>query len=114
MNQAIAEHPYREVHVVLANLSTNKRKRDRCLAAHPNFDLQYTPTYALWLNQIEVWFSILSRQALPGSSFTSVARLHAAIDAFIAAYNQTANPFVWTKVRVRARTHVNRKAELEK
>lgn len=114
MNQVIADHPHREVHVVLDNLSTHKPKRDRWLATHPNVHLHYTPTHASWLNQIEVWFSILSRQALRGASFTSVAQLRAAIDAFIAAYNPTAHPFVWTKVHVRAKTLASKYADLGK
>jgi hypothetical protein len=57
----------------------------------------YTPTHASWLNQIECWFSILSRQALQGASFTSVAQLRQALDKFVASYNETATPFEWTK-----------------
>lgn len=114
MNQVIAEHPGREVHVVLDNLSTHKPKRDRWLAAHPNVHLHFTPTHASWLNQIEVWFSILSRQALRGASFVSIAQLRAAIDAFIAAYNPTAHPFAWTKVSVRPKTLASKYAELAK
>lgn len=114
MNQVIAEHPDREVHVVLDNLSTHKPKRDRWLAAHPNVHLHFVPTHASWLNQIEVWFSILSRQALRGVSFTGVAQVRAAIDAFIAAYNPTAHPFVWTKVQVRPKTLASKYADLEK
>lgn len=114
MNQVIAEHPGREVHVVLDNLSTHKPKRDRWLAAHPNVHLHFTPTHASWLNQIEVWFSILSRQALRGASFISITQVRAAIDAFIAAYNPTAHPFAWTKVSVRPKTLASKYADLAK
>ncbi len=55
------------------------------------------PTHASWLNQIEIWFSILSRQALQGANFTSVAQLRHAIDEFIKNYNSDAAPFEWTK-----------------
>jgi hypothetical protein len=57
----------------------------------------FTPTRSPWLNQIETWFSILRGQSLSGASFTSVVQLQEHIDAFIAAYNQTATPFARTK-----------------
>jgi hypothetical protein len=55
------------------------------------------PDACPWLNQIEVWFSILAGNSLKGSSFTSVPELVTHIDSFIAGYNDTARPFVWTK-----------------
>lgn len=63
----------------------------------------FTPTQASWLNQVEIWFSILEGQSLRGASFTSVAQLREHIDAFIAAYNKSAKPFVWTKTKVHQR-----------
>ena len=97
MNDVVAEYPDRELHVVLDNLNTHKPKDDRWLARHPHVHLHYTPTRASWLNQIEVWFSILSRRALQGASFTSVPQLRAAIDRFIKVYNERATPFEWRK-----------------
>jgi hypothetical protein len=67
------------------------------LKRHKNIHFHYTPTHASWLNQIEIWFSILASQSLNGQSFTSVKELIQNVDAFIADYNQTARPFVWTK-----------------
>ncbi|MBU2582920.1 MAG: IS630 family transposase, partial [Alphaproteobacteria bacterium] len=55
---------------------------------------------ASWLNQVEIWFSILAAKALSGTSFNSRKELMAHIDAFIAAYNVDAKPFVWTKSEV--------------
>lgn len=101
MNKVIAAHPGREMHVVLDNLSTHKPKRDRWLKLHRNVHFHFTPTHASWLNQIEVWFSILAGKSLKGASFISVEQLKAHIDAFIANYNNNAKPFVWTKTRVR-------------
>jgi transposase len=100
MNQVVAEHSEREIHVILDNLNTHKPKRDLWLARHPNVHFHYTPTHTSWLNQIEIWFSILSAQSLSGASFQSVEQLKAHIDSFIASYNQNARPFVWTKSRV--------------
>ena len=57
----------------------------------------YTPQHASWMNQIEMWFSILVRKLLKRASFTSVADLQARICAFIAYFNATmAKPFKWT------------------
>jgi transposase len=56
----------------------------------------YTPTHTSWLNQIELWFSILVRRALKRGNFPSVEALRERILAFIAYYNQTAKPFQWT------------------
>ena len=49
--------------MVIDNLSTHKPKRDLWLARHPNVRFHYTPTHTSWLNQIEIWFSILSARA---------------------------------------------------
>ncbi len=56
----------------------------------------YTPTHTSWLNQIEMWFSMLVRRALRRGNFPSLAALRERILAFIAYYNQTAKPFQWT------------------
>ncbi len=101
MNRIVAAYPGRELHVILDNLSTHKPKHDRWLACHPQVHFHYTPTHASWLNQVEVWFSILSRQALRGLSATSVAEVCRAIDAFTAARNDHPIPFEWTKDVVR-------------
>jgi len=95
----VALHPHQELHVVLDNLNPHKPKQDRWLAAHPKVHFHFTPTRRL--NQIECWFSILSRRALRGASFTSPQQVREAIDRFIAAYNQRAVPFEWTKREVR-------------
>ena len=58
----------------------------------------YKYGHASWLNQVEVWFSLLARYALKGASFTSLKELREAIDRFIVAYNPTAHPFEWTKI----------------
>ena len=54
------------------------------------------------LNQVEIWFSILSRRALAGASFTSPWEVRDAIDAFVEVYNPDATPFEWTKQVVHA------------
>jgi len=104
MNQIVAAYPTdTAIHVVLDNLNTHKPKNDRWLKRHPNVHFHFTPTRASWLNQVEIWFSILEGKSLRGASFASVKQLKEHIDAFIAAYNQTATPFVWTKAKVHQR-----------
>lgn len=112
MNQVVAAYPDREIHVILDNLSTHKPKRDGWLARHPKIHFHFTPTHASWMNQVETWFSILSRQALAGASFTAPSQVRHRIDDFIAAYNQTAHPFVWTKAHVAQKSLKPRFADL--
>jgi transposase len=100
MNRIVAEHPERQIHVILDNLNTHKPKNDRWLKRHANLHFHFTPTRASWLNQIEIWFSILADQSLAGASCDSVAQLRAHIDAFIELYNEHAKPFAWTKSEV--------------
>jgi hypothetical protein len=57
-------------------------------------------THASWLNQVEIWFSILAGKSLKGASFQAVEELRTHIDAFINDYNETARPFAWTKSKV--------------
>ena len=69
MNSVIKDHPDKEIDVILDNLNTHKPKRDLWLKRHPNVHFHFTPTGASWLNQVEVWFSILSRAALKRGKF---------------------------------------------
>lgn len=109
MNDIVAAYSDTAIHVILDNLSTHKPKQDRWLARNPNVRFHFTPTRASWLNQVEVWFSILEGQSLHGASFNSVKELRQHIDAFIAAYNDNSTPFVWTKRKVRQRRFKNRR-----
>jgi len=103
MNELIATYgPEQPIHVILDNLSTHKPKHDRWLARHPNVHFHFTPTHASWPNQVECWFSIMSRQALQGASFTSAQELRRAMDLFIQSYNPRAVPFEWKKEKVRS------------
>jgi transposase len=102
MNDVVADYPGRKIEVILDNLNTHK-KNDAWLKRHANVTFHYTPTRASWLNQVECWFSILQGQSLAGASFTSVAQLKEHINAFIETYNETAEPFVWTKSKVHQR-----------
>ena len=91
--------PGKELHVILDNYCIHKRN-DAWLAAHPNVFFHFTPTSACWLNQVEIWFGILSRKALRGASFCDVDQLRQAIEDFVAAYGPSAKPFLWRKREV--------------
>ena len=108
MDSLVDAFPDRELHVILDNLNTHK-KNERWLKKHPKVRFHFTPTRSSWLNQVETWFSILQGQSLNGASFTAVEQLHEHVDAFIAAYNETAEPFAWTKKKVRQRRFKNRR-----
>lgn len=101
MDKVMAELPAdREVHVILDNYCIHKRN-DAWLATHPNVFFHFTPTSASWLNQVEIWFGIMSRKALRGASFKSTEDLAKAINDFITAYGPTAKPFAWRKREVK-------------
>jgi transposase len=101
MDALVAETPAgKELHVILDNYCTHK-KCDVWLAQHSNVHFHFTPTSASWLNQVEIWFGILSRKALRGASFQNISALRQAIEDFVAAYNPTATPFRWRKREVR-------------
>ena len=112
MNEVVADYPDQEIHVVLDNLRTHKPKRDRWRARHKNVHFHFTPTHASWLNQVEIWFSILARRTLEGASFTSVRQLRQAIDAFIEAYNPTAAPFQWRRATIHPKGLASRITDL--
>jgi transposase len=101
MDQVVAEaSPEQELHVILDNYCTHK-KCDAWLVQHPQVHFHFTPTSASWLNQVEIWFGILSRKALRGLSTRSTAELRQAIEAFVAAYAQHPKPFKWRKREVK-------------
>jgi len=91
-------YPKGEVHLILDNVSTHKTPAVQAwLARHKRFVFHFTPTSASWMNQIETWFSILTRQAIRRGSFGSVTALERTIDTFTSAWNDQAAPFAWVK-----------------
>lgn len=87
----------REIHIICDNYSTHKHKKVKeWLATQKNVQMHFTPTHASWLNQIEIWFSIMSRRVLKQGIFKSVPDLIQKIKRFIREYNPSAEPFAWT------------------
>src|SRR3954463_5738067 len=98
LQQVAAAYPRRELHVVVDNLSTHSHPTVRAwLGRHPRVTLHFTPTSGSWLNLVEAFFSLISRQALRRGNFPTVADLIAAIERFILAWNDRCRPFTWTK-----------------
>lgn len=103
MDQVLLELPgsnEKEIHVILDNYYICKRN-DEWLAWHLNVKYHFTSTSARWLNQVEIWFGLLSHKALKNASFQSVDVLCAAINAFVEVYQQNAKPFVYRKREVK-------------
>jgi len=89
-----------EYHVILDNYCIHK-KNDEWLSKHKNVFFHFTPTSASWLNQVEIWFNIMTRKVIRGASFDSTGQLCEAIEKYITAYNESAEPFVWKKREVK-------------
>jgi putative transposase len=86
-----------DIHLVVDNYATHKHaKVKRWLAARPRYHIHFTPTYASWLNQVEIWFNIITQKAIRRGSFASVSELVARIETFREHYNASAQPFAWT------------------
>jgi transposase len=86
-----------DVHLVLDNYSSHKHPRVRAwLAQRPRYQVHFTPTYASWLNQVERWFGLITQRAIRRGSFGTVRELVRRIEHFVAHYNATATPFMWT------------------
>jgi putative transposase len=86
-----------DVHLIVDNYATHKHaKVRRWLAARPRFHVHYTPTYSSWLNQVEIWFNIITQKAIRRGTFRSVRDLIARIQLFVDHYNRNCHPFSWT------------------
>ncbi len=96
--EVVASQPRgKEVYLILDNLSTHKTKRvAEFLAMHPHVHLHFTPTYASWLNQIELWFSKMERDLIARGIFRSVGDLRRKIMRYIREHNGHARPIRWT------------------
>jgi len=102
-------YPRRELHVVVDNYHTHKHAEvNAWLARHPRITLHFTPTSGSWLNLIEVFFGIITRQAIRRGTFPTVKDLVAAIRRFIDGWNERCHPFIWTKTADQILPHATR------
>jgi len=84
------------VHLIVDNYAAHKHPRvKRWFAARPRFQVHFTPTYASWLNQVEIWFNRITQQAIRRGTFRSVNELVEKIDQYVQTANSHAQPFVW-------------------
>ncbi|MFG2086160.1 IS630 family transposase [Spirillospora sp. NPDC048824] len=72
---------------------------DRLTRRYPNTVMVHTPVHASWLNQVEIYFSILQRKVLAPNDFTDLDQVQDRLTAFEHRYNQTARPFNWKFTR---------------
>jgi transposase len=109
LKQVARAHPDVELHLVMDNYAAHNHPKVKAwLAANPRVVVHFTPTHASWMNLVEVWFSIIERQAIHRGTFRSVKELNAKIRAFIDGWNDRSHPFTWTKTAEQVLAKANR------
>jgi transposase len=97
LKKAIAPHTGKDIHVVLDNLSTHTTPDIQAwLEANPHVHFHFTPVGSSWINQIEIWFGIITRQSIRRGTFASVKVLIGQIRDYITHWNTNPKPFTWT------------------
>jgi transposase len=97
LRRLLQAYPDKDLYVVLDNGSSHRSKKTLAwVAKNKRLHLKFTPTHASWLNQIEIWFGILTRKVVRRGIFKSREELVAKLMDFIEAYNKQARPFEWT------------------
>jgi DDE superfamily endonuclease len=87
-----------DVQLILDNYGTHKTPLiPRWLLRHPRFHLQFTPTYASWINHVERWFAARTDQQIRRGSHRSTRALEGAMRLYLATYTADPKPFVWIK-----------------
>jgi hypothetical protein len=94
--KAVKPHAGRQIHVVLDNLFTHHTAGHGLAGQEPTRDLPFHPIGSSWVNQVENWFGIITRQAIRRGTFSSVQVLIGQIRAYIASWNTDREPFAWT------------------
>jgi transposase len=98
LRQVAKAYPRVKLHIVVDNYATHKHPDVQAwLGRHPRITLHFTPTSGSWLNMVEIFFGIITRQAIRRGTFTSVKDLITAIENFIDGWNDRCHPFTWTK-----------------
>ena len=98
LKQLYRKYPKKQLHIIVDNLSVHKHKSvQEWVASKQRITIHFTPTYASWLNQIEIWFNILTKDVLKGGVWKSKKQLVDQLMEYITTYNeQRAKPFQWT------------------
>jgi len=98
MRKVVAAHPGKKIHVVLDNASVHLSEETGAWLAKQNGRVVFhlTPTGASWMNQIEIWNGIITRQLIRRGTHRSVTALNKDIEAFVADWNSDCTPFEWT------------------
>jgi transposase len=103
-------HPRVRLCVICDNYATHKHPKVQAwLDKNPRVTLHFTPTSCSWLNMVEIFFGIITRQAIRRGTFTDVTDLQAAIRTYIDSYNERAKPFTWTKTADQVLGKIKRK-----
>jgi transposase len=98
LKQVGKAYPRRKLHLVCDNYATHKHPAVKAwLARNPRITLHFTPTSGSWLNLVEIFFGIITRQAIRRGTHRSVRDLTEAITTFIDGWNERCQPFLWTK-----------------
>ena len=98
LKQVAKAYPRVKLHLVVDNYATHKHPTVQAwLARNPRITMHFTPTSGSWLNMVEIFFGIITRQAIRRGTFTSVKDLIAAIETYIDGWNERCHPFTWTK-----------------
>jgi transposase len=100
VDQVMSQEPYasaKRVFWVVDNGSSHRGRKaaDRLTAVFPNAVLVHTPVHASWLNQVEIYFSVVQRKVVAPNDFTDLAQVRDRLRAFEDRYNATAQPFQW-------------------
>lgn len=110
----VRTYPRRHLHLIVDNASSHKTPEvQEWLRRHRRVHLHFTPTGSSWLNQVETWFSILSRRAIRRGVFSSVAALIDVIQRFLDGWNDCCKPFVWVKSAEQILARLNRQRSHE-
>src|SRR6267154_2834688 len=101
--------PELEIHAIVDNYATHNHKTVKnWLIQHPRWHVHFTPTYSSWLNQVEIWFNLITQKAIRRGTFSSVKELILKIQKYIDNYNRHPNPFIWTATADSILAKVNR------
>jgi transposase len=98
LKELYRKYPRKQLHVIVDNLTVHKHRMvDEWISSKKRITLHFTPTYSSWLNQIEIWFNMLTKDVLKGGIWKTRKQLIDQLMKYVKTYNeQRAKPFKWT------------------